>query len=524
MTEDGIARDRTSRFEWGTPLERACAVAAVCWVAVLSLTQPVIPNDFWWHMALGRTIVAEQRIPVADVFSFTRHGGAWHDQQWLGQVTLYGAYRIGGLAAVVLVHAGAIALAYFLLLRLLVLRSRDIGLSAAVLVLAIVPISLDNWTVRPQSLVLPLFVGCLSIVEAHRAARPARLVLLPLLTLVWVNMHGSFPLGIALMVLGVVGLLTDRYLPLSAGLSSREQQIAGLSARRLLAWAAVAAGAAVANPHGASAYTYVSALMRNATVTELATEWAPPTIRTGEGAAFFVFVIACGLVAAYGSKRPRPSDAVLFLPFLWLALSAGRNVIWFAFVSAPMLAERVSLAVVPRVTVTSNEPRPQQAERTASRADRSLAAAIVIVSILAVVVSLPWLKSRWWSEPRGRLLAKGTPVGAVAFLKADAVRPSRLFHSVAYGSYLMWAAPEQPVFADPRLELYPREQWNDYIELSQGRNVDVLIGKYRFDGLMLDTRQQRLLVDALRGRPVEWVERYRDETSVYFVARAVLAR
>jgi hypothetical protein len=86
---------------------------------------------------------------------------------------------------------------------------------------------------------------------------------------------------------------------------------------------------------------------------------------------------------------------------------------------------------------------------------------------------------------------------------------------MGYGSYLMWAAPEQPVFADPRIELYPYAQWVDYINLGQANNVEARLARYRIDGLLLDKKEQQPLVAWAQQAP-GWRLRYEDARAVLF--------
>ena len=75
------------------------------------------------------------------------------------------------------------------------------------------------------------------------------------------------------------------------------------------------------------------------------------------------------------------------------------------------------------------------------------------------------------------------------------------------------------MFIDTRIELYPIEQWRDYINLGQGNNVAVLLQKYAIDGLLLDIKHQKGLIEAVQ-HDAGWVERYKDTHTVYFT-RAV---
>jgi hypothetical protein len=116
----------------------------------------------------------------------------------------------------------------------------------------------------------------------------------------------------------------------------------------------------------------------------------------------------------------------------------------------------------------------------------------------------------------GALASAETPVAAVAFLKGQPQRAERLFNEMAYGSYLIWELPEQKVFVDPRIELYPLEQWQDYIQFSGGANIEELLAKYRFDAALLDKALQPALIEQLRERE-GWEVVYEDELSVYVV-------
>src|SRR5262249_3643360 len=176
------------------------------------LLTPIPPNDFWWHMASGRAILAQGAIPTLDSFSYTQAGQPFFNQGWLAQLLMYGLYELGGLALISIVQALVIALAYGLLLRLCLLRTGQVQLSVGLLLLTTLPLSFDNWLVRPQSYAFPLFVGFLTILTEYRLYGKNRLWLLPLLMALWVNIHGSFVLGSVLIAITLVGEWLKRYI------------------------------------------------------------------------------------------------------------------------------------------------------------------------------------------------------------------------------------------------------------------------------------------------------------------------
>lgn len=498
-----IRTSQAARRGAGITLDHVWLAAALLLIALRPLLTPIPPNDFWWHLATGRIIATSGAIPVLDSFSYTRAGQPFFNQGWLAQLLMYALYQLGGIPLILLVQALVITLAYGLLLRLCIRRTGRPRLSVGLLLLTTLPLSFTNWIVRPQSYALPLFAAFLLILTEYRLGLGRRLWLLPPIMALWVNIHGTFVLGLALVAV--------TFASMAVGRAESQESTAGASfAPRprfsalgpLALWGALTGAAVLLNPRGLGVLAYVRNLLGSSAVTTLVTEWAPPTTRDLEGTIFFLFVLLCGAVLAY-SRRPALADMLLFGAFLWLALGASRNVVWFGMVATPLLISQAAGLLGER-------------GRASSAGSPLLNGTLIGMLGLLVILALPWVKpALGLPPPVGALLAEDTPVAAVAFLRAQPERPRHLFHSEAYGSYLIWAAPEQPVFVDTRIELYPFEQWRDYINLGQGNNVGALLAKYGIDGLLLSVKQQSPLIDAIRAAG-GWHERYRDAQTVYF--------
>src|SRR4029078_5017060 len=198
---------------------------------------------------------------------------------------------------------------------------------------------------------------------------------------------------------------------------------------------------------------------------------------------------------------------LLFFAFLWNAFSANRNIVWFGFVP--------TLLVVVQAATLIHTPKNARG----GVGSPTLNAVLIGMLALLLALALPWWKAELLPPSVGALLSADTPADAVPYMRSKPDRPRRLFHSEAYGSYLIWQAPEQPVFIDTRIELYPLQQWRDYINLGQGNNVAALIKKYDFDGLLLDVERQKGLIEAIR-QDKTWVARYKDKHTVYFTRAA----
>lgn len=487
-------------------LDHVWIIAALALIGLRPLIATIPPHDFWWHMATGRMIVTQGRIPQTDSFSYTRAGEPFYNQGWLAQVGLYRIHQIGGIELLVLVQALVMVLAYGLLLWLCIQRSGALRLSVALLLVGAMPVSFSNWLVRPQSYAIPLFVAFLLILTWWRlgdswpATRMrAPLWLLPPLMVLWVNLHGSFVLGGGLIALTFIGEGGRRIVA-----RWRHAEVSGPPLRHLLLWGGVTAAALLINPRGFAVLVYVQNLLSSSQVTRLVEEWAPPTIRDTGGQLFFGFLLVFALILIYARKRPDPVDLLITGVFLWLALGAVRNVLWVVIVMLPLMTIQAATRV----------PLPR-GKSFAGNATINMA--ITLVLVILVVLGLPWIKPHLDLPPDiGGLLDPNTPVAAVEVLRNDPQRPTHLFHAMGYGSYLIWAAPEQKVFVDPRIELYPFSQWQEYIVLGSGHDVDLIVAKYAIDGLLLDVKEQQDLLTLMRTKP-GWAVRYEDERTVYMV-------
>jgi hypothetical protein len=277
--------------------------------------------------------------------------------------------------------------------------------------------------------------------------------------------------------------------------------------RQLLFVGALTGAAWLINPGGLQVLGYVRNLLGSSAVTRLVTEWAPQTVREPSGIIFFLFVIVGVVLLAYSPRRADPVELMIVGVFFWMALGAVRNNIWFIAVATPLLVDRLADWV----------PRD---ERPAFQGLPPINAALAGVIGLLLLLALPWVKPALGLPPElGSVLSPDTPIAAVAALQADPHRPARLFHEMSYGSYMIWSAPEQKVWADPRIELYPLEQWFDYQLLSGGAESERLLKKYAIDGLLLSNKNQEALVDYAKAHPEIWEQRYADEESTYFARR-----
>src|SRR5712691_10130909 len=186
-------KSTVSRLDWLTFQRLATALLFLA----ISLGACFAPaqNDTWWQLRTGQDIWNTRSIDLNDHFSHTASGAYWPNHEWLSQVLFYAIYRVGGLRLLTACCAAAITMAWAIAWRMTsghTLRRLLIG------ALALVP-SATGWTLRPQALTLLLFATTALLLIRRRE------IFLPLLFLVWANLHGGVVLGFVL----IAGAMVD---------------------------------------------------------------------------------------------------------------------------------------------------------------------------------------------------------------------------------------------------------------------------------------------------------------------------
>jgi hypothetical protein len=469
-------------------------------ILIPTLAMAVTPNDFWFHLATGRETWEGGRVPIHDAFSFTQTGAAYYNQAWLAQLAFYGLHCLGGLELVVFFHALVITGAVVMIMAL----CRELGgskrVTAIVICLVTLPMGAPHFGVRPQAFAFLLFALVLWLVwgsrhraAAERDASSGRLWAVPPAVCLWANLHGSFPLAIAVIGAAVVGDAAARRLGLAAPAAAFD--------RKLVIVAAASVVASLLNPVGWKVWAYVFELSTSPVISEFVMEWQRPSLRDAMGVAFFVALALVVAAIARAGRRPDPAEVLLVAGLLVLALAALRNTGWLGFAAAAVIARLWAGRLPDRAPGQSGSPR--------------LNLALVAVLALAALVALPWIRVHTES-PIAALHGAHTPVAAARALDALEDPPARLFHEVGYGSYLAWARRDAKVFIDPRFELYPRSLWRDYMLLSAGLEVERIVEAYAIDGMLADKQLQSGLVAALRA-DAGWRLVYEDDEAVIFL-------
>ena len=169
----------------GRARPRAARRCSRCWSRCPRWTSPT-------RSARATRSSASGALPGVDTWTFTVAGTPWLDQQWLAQVLLSLFHGIGGWELLAVVRAGLVVLALGLLLAAMVELGVKVRI-AAILVLVAFLLAAPALALRPQLFAIAIFCAFLWMVTT-RWWHPTLYLFMPVLVILWANVHGSFVL------------------------------------------------------------------------------------------------------------------------------------------------------------------------------------------------------------------------------------------------------------------------------------------------------------------------------------------
>jgi len=411
----------------------AAAVAVLGFVAGVF---PIFESDLFWHLAAGRWILERLAVPRFDPFRFTSGGAPWVDHEWLFQVLVRAAERVGGLDALILLRAGALAL--FALVLHLAARRAGLGPGLAALVAIGATLGVrPRFLVRPEIVTLFAIVALIALLDRATASSgaPARRFAPAVgLTLLWVQFHGEALLAPGLAFLFLIGAARER----------------GLGWRTVLGVPALLGAALLANPYGWRLLEVplgIAGALRDLSAQN--PEWmsafeAPQPYLFGGMAVVATLTLAARLETG---RWPAPAWGLPTAALALVALSGVRHQALFYAAAAPYASR--CLARLRAVRDLGGTP-----ERRTAFAALGLTA-LATVWCIAPPESGP-LRPRHGGLAWGFGLAPGRfPARAAGEIERRPDLPP-LYNELVHGGYLLWRLyPPRQVFVDGRMELEP---------------------------------------------------------------------
>jgi hypothetical protein len=321
-----------------------------------------------------------------------------------------------------------------------------------------------------------------AMVEAAEQQRRPSLKYVALMCL-WANLHGSFTLGLVLI------------LPFAAeALWTADRSARGRLAFEWLRFGLLALGAACVTPYGPEPILVTFRIFSLGHVLTYIDEWQPQDFSMFNR--FEVWLLAGIAYVLYSGLKLPPLRIVLLLALIHETLAHQRYIDVIAMI-APFFVAR------PLAQHLSQRPRPSDLSMTASMRRRSIAFAAALLGISIFVVKMIDFRPPWTLSP--------------ALEKIKEAKSSRIFNDYSFGGYLIYRGI--PPFIDGRGDVYGAEYIERYRNAVWLENVSDfirLLDEYQITATLLSpTRPAIGLLDRMEG----WERAYADDVAVVHLRR-----
>jgi len=458
-------------------------------LAGLTVSSRFDDPDMWWHLKLGEVIWTTHSIPATDLFSYTTNHHAWIPHEWLSQALIYGAYRFGGYRGLMLwlyfVTATLLVIGYFLC-SLYSGNAKSSFLGA----LTVWLFATSGVAIRPQMIGYTLLLVELLLLHLVGTRNYRWFFWLPPLFAVWVNCHGSFFLG---LLLGGLLLFASLF---NFQIGSLVSPYWDPRYRHMLALAlALSVAALFLNPIGIKQILYpINAILHLPINLSSVDEWMPLQFGDVRAIGYLGILVSIFLLVIVRRSKLLLHELLMLVVGAWMAASHQRMLFVFGIFAAPILSRQLS-----------NLWNAYDVE-----ADRPwINGVFITISLLTVFWSFPNLQNLTHQ------VEKQSPVKAVEFIKTSHLS-GRMLNEYVYGGYLIWAAPEHPVFVDGRGDVF---EWTGVLAdfgswATLQSDPNVLLNKYRVDFCLLSLQSPLVRVMPLLDG---WKIIYSDSKSVIFI-------
>jgi hypothetical protein len=477
--------------------------------------------DTGWHIRNGQHIARTLSIPRTDDFSYTMNDKPWFAWEWLYDAGVGLLAARLGLNGVVLFTAAVIGFTLALLFRSLVMASGNLLVSALLAVLAALSAQV-HMLARPHVVGWLLTLLWVRLLYRFQAGRSSALWWLPGLLLVWVNVHGSFVLGLVLLVLFAVG----NFWTYLTTVDATQKQESRTTLSRLGITAVFCALATLATPYGYKLHLHVYHYLSNRYFMDHISEFAAPKFHGGAEKYFVALVVLAFLAAVLAARRLRAVDVILILFATYTGLYAIRNIpvssMLIAMATAPALSEAIRSAGqrsdLPdwlRQACAGMQERGARMKNVEEGMRGHLLPAVMLVASLAVAVN----GGRLFKTPvlAAHFDQRKFPVAAAEFVAAQDIH-DHMFSTDRWSGYLIYRLyPQTRLFIDDRHDLYGEAFLKNYLKvLGADFGWREVLDKHRITSVLIPPDAP--LANVLKETP-DWKVAYDDGVAILF-ARA----
>jgi len=426
--------------------------------------------DIWWHLADARAVVQTHQFIHADTYSFTVHGEHWVNPEWLSEMPFWLGYSSFGLVGIYLVTGFLVSWNVLFLYWRSYFKSRSAGVALwmAALGFVLMVVNANSRTILVAYIALGIELAILDAVE--KGGSGWRWALPPLFC-IWINLHGSWIIGLALLVV----YIACGFFKCSKGIF--EQTAFSPALRKQLLYVL---GASIVvlliNPYGWRLVwnPFDMALNQSLNIANVQ-EWQPLNLGWFVGRAALLAIVLMVIANAFHGRKWKVYE-MIFVIFAWFsAFDHARFTFLAAMLTIPMLAADLARAF-------PGEPNP-----------KTIPVMNAVMALGALGVISYYIPTNAKME---KAMAEDWPMQTIA-----SIQPNwRTLNQDQLGGVFDFYG--KPSFIDTRWDIFEHHGvMKDFIDILRVKNSLELLDKYQIDHVLV--RQEAPLAYLL-GRTPGW--------------------
>ncbi|HEY1806467.1 MAG TPA: hypothetical protein VGG45_18490 [Terracidiphilus sp.] len=435
------------------------AALLVCLVAAFvgpinAKTELLNDPDIWWHLADARVMFSTHHAIQIEPYSFTVRGQRWIDPEWLSEVPYWIGYSSLGLVGINLAAFIAFSANLLFVYFRSASKSRHNGAAFWTAVLGFFLMAVNAGPRTIQFAYLAMSAEML-ILDAAENGKWRPLWLLPPLFCLWINLHGSWVIGLGLLALYILcGLV-----PFNAGVFAQDA-FSRTDRNRLILVFMASVAALFANPYGwRLVWNPFDMMLNQKLIVAITQEWHPLNLGASAGMAAAVFI---GLMIVANCVRGRKWKIyeLAFILFAWyVAFEHQRFAFMACIITAPWLAVDLARSFF-----------PPSSEKTIPAFN-----ALFVVGVACFVVFILPSQTALQSG-----LSQRYPFHSIAL-----IQPSwRTFNDHSLGGWMDFNS--KPTFIDSRNDTFEHHGvLQDYLAIQNLQDSSKLMDRYAVDHALI---------------------------------------
>ena len=434
--------------------------------------------DTGFHIMIGRFFLENGHVPVQDIFSFTVPGKEWVAFSWGTGLIFALMDSIMQLNGVVLICILLILVTLYITYKLLMKWKINFFI-IALSIFALTSLTSIHWLARPH--LFTIFLTCLTFYLLELAKDNNKYYYpIPIIMMIWVNMHPGFISGFFLLILYLVGNLIEL-------LMTKDQDDVITYNKRLKTLGIILIASfllTLLNPYGLSSYYYIYDTLKSSSIVNLTLEYHSPNFHGTYAVIVFEFLIIAFIFIAFRIKNKVLDMPKILVLLLWthLALFALRNIAIFAVIAIPCFALTLQTYLnelkLKRFEILSNNFLTVEKSLNYHLWPILVVCFIVFCSLTNYKVNDKLLVNCQFSE-------RYLPVKAMKYLENNPLK-GNMFNLDNWGGYIIYSYPQIKVFMDGRLDMYQQDFIAEYQKVTRVTpEWEDILDKYKVDWILI---------------------------------------